>query len=750
MFGRLARISHQSVTRTEPEPPEWVYCAARAGNTAEAWPSHVAQGVFEHVAQMPAMAAPATGEGRIGEKCGLTPRATGTPLALWWSLILTAPPAECLAQTIIYAQDAMPSTLQPLLDTASSPTIIVLPPGQWEVIDTIWIRSDDVTLIGSGAAHTVLFRNSPPAGADRGVYTKPFLAAAGLARSRISSLSIVGWPATAYEDREVGIAFADCSDFRVDHCAMRLTGNSGVTTEGENNGVVDHCNFTEIYEEGIGNFGYGVSVYGDGVHRNEPFGSGRATFIEDNRFDGCRHAVASNRSARYVFRHNHVTGNMVAHAIDAHGAEFPPTPQPACDPCYTADPTNPGTEWVEVYGNLLERPRDLRPAIRIRGGLGLVYNNTIRDHNVGVTLSRGTPQPTGPVHIWGNDMGTIALEIELKGACCGAGPTSEISPPTDYSPFPYPHPLVRDLDVDAGPDMQVMAPAKNTPAAVYLDGTGTRADSGSIAQWQWFVDPTPLSQCARDIVTLDPGTHVLLLHARRDDGLSDVDTALVEVLPEGPLTSSTDWADLWFPPFTSSGAISFDVQTESNSTDAYVGITGRHPITDHTDQAMLVHLNSRGYFDARNATVYRADLEIPYRAGETYRIEVDFDLVSQIYTVRVNGAILATNYGFHHTETEIGQLSAWHSNGLGALEVRGFEFLGHQTKPCNAEMNPDPEPDPDPDPTNGDADPPPSHQGDTTGCNCRTIAKKTPMPWMSLALTISFVLRSVRRRRFRP
>ena len=80
----LARISHQSVTRTEPEPPEWVYCAARAGNTAEAWSSHVAQGVFEHAAQMPAMAAPVTGEGRIGEKCGLGGACGRTPQRAWY------------------------------------------------------------------------------------------------------------------------------------------------------------------------------------------------------------------------------------------------------------------------------------------------------------------------------------------------------------------------------------------------------------------------------------------------------------------------------------------------------------------------------------------------------------------------------------------------------------------------------------------------------------------------------------------
>lgn len=58
----------------------------------------------------------------------------------------------------------------------------------------------------------------------------------------------------------------------------------------------------------------------------------RATFIEDGCFEGCRHAVASNGGGRYVFRHNYVTGTVVSHAIDAHGAEFPSTPWTRSEP----------------------------------------------------------------------------------------------------------------------------------------------------------------------------------------------------------------------------------------------------------------------------------------------------------------------------------------------------------------------------------------------------------------------------------
>src|SRR5262249_18522224 len=136
---------------------------------------------------------------------------------------------------------------------------------------------------------------------------------------------------------EVGVQMDNEVDFRVDHCSFMRTGRSGVWTSGASKGVVDHCKFEDLFKTGVNNLGYGVEVGGINRIENETFGSDRATFIEDSSFRLCRHAVASNRGARYVFRFNQVSQNEVAHAVDAHGHEFG---------------SMVGTEWVDVHDNL--------------------------------------------------------------------------------------------------------------------------------------------------------------------------------------------------------------------------------------------------------------------------------------------------------------------------------------------------------------------------------------------------------------
>src|SRR5262249_22727179 len=158
-------------------------------------------------------------------------------------------------------------------------------------------------------------------------------------------------------------------------------GRSGVWTSGTSSGVVDHCDFEDLYKTAIANLGYGVEVGGTNtVIEGVPFGSGRATFIEDSIFRRCRHAVASNRGARYVFRYNYVGQNQVAHAVDAHGQE---------------SGSVVGTEWADVYYNLIEDPVDsvsIRYAVRIRGGKGLIWNNSFVHYNQGIELTHDTPE----------------------------------------------------------------------------------------------------------------------------------------------------------------------------------------------------------------------------------------------------------------------------------------------------------------------------------------------------------------------
>jgi hypothetical protein len=588
------------------------------------------------------------------------------------------------AQPIVFCPSGTQADLQAAVDAVDSPGVVVVPPGKWDVIGSVAVTRDGITILGAGASRTSLRRNPPPPNADastRALYTAPFLRSKGTTSLRVSSLDITSWQATGgTEDLDVGISLTDVMDFRVDQCSFRLTGNSGVTVHGESQGVVDHCTFRDIYEPTIGNYGYGVSVYGT-VHTGEPFGTARATFIENNSFDGCRHAVASNRGARYVFRHNVVRTNTVSHAIDTHGAEYPPSPKPACDPCYEADPDNPGTEWAVVHDNLVEAPDYAGYAITLRGGKGLVYRNTVRDYTTAIRLSKQTPQPTGPVYIWDNDVLAPTSLVVGAGTCCGSGPTWELIEPPGYTPYAHPHPLVVDVIADAGPDQRVMIPQGASVARVFVDGSGSKTAKSEVQSVRWFTTSTEASPCMRDFLDLPAGTHVVLLAAKDEADRVEYDTMVVEVLDHGSLGSSTSWADLWFAPFPGKGTISFELTPTGGTADAYVGLTGRHPAKAHEAHAMQVRINNQGFFDARNGDTYEAASAIPYEPGKSYHLEVAFDVTTQRYDVTVDGAELATGHAFRSAETSIGQLTAWNADGFDGLEVTGIVGEGDQTGP---------------------------------------------------------------------
>ena len=54
---------------------------------------------------------------------------------------------------------------------------------------------------------------------------------------------------------------------------------------------------------------------------------------------------------------------------------------------------------------------------------------------------------------------------------------------------------------------------------------------------------------------------------------------------------------------------------------------------------------------------------------------------SQRYDVTVDGQALATDYPFRTSETAIGQLTAWHLEGLSGLTVQEIALDGEQARP---------------------------------------------------------------------
>ena len=120
-----------------------------------------------------------------------------------------------------------------------------------------------------------------------------------------------------------------------------------------------------------------------------------------------------------------VAQNEIAHAVDAHGTES----------------STVGTEWIDVNNNIIEDPIYRGYAVRIRGGMGLVWSNTFIGYNEGVELTQDTDQPTGPVYIWDDYIFPETSPMVRARGTMGT-PIYYLSPAPDYVPYPYPHPLI--------------------------------------------------------------------------------------------------------------------------------------------------------------------------------------------------------------------------------------------------------------------------------------------------------------------
>ena len=332
--------------------------------------------------------------------------------------------------------------IQAAVDQLTGPGVVRVPAGRAEAVGTVKVPVG-VSLIGAGRDETVLFRGEQTPDTSSAPIIQ--VSGPGDAFTRISGLGVIGLTAPESKSWDSGISITDCTRFRVDNCHVERFGASGISVRGLCRGVIDHCRFVDNFKKPINNVGYGVVVMGTGEWRDDlnP-GTADSVFIEDNEFIGSRHAVASNAGARYVFRHNHVHGNDNSQAVDAHGPGYG---------------SKHGTQWIEVYGNLIEKPRAGSTAMVLRGGGGVVFDNTMRDYRAGISLtldfdakldwSRPYPIPEqiGNMWVWNNTLNGEPVLPVVPGRSANHIQIDRdyfTKPMPGYEPFTYPHPLTAE------------------------------------------------------------------------------------------------------------------------------------------------------------------------------------------------------------------------------------------------------------------------------------------------------------------
>ncbi|MGE5123458.1 MAG: right-handed parallel beta-helix repeat-containing protein, partial [Acidobacteriaceae bacterium] len=226
-------------------------------------------------------------------------------------------------------------------------------------------------------------------------------------------------------------------------------GFAAVRVEGDSRGVIDHSIFVDNFKLGIDNLGYGVVVYGDGSWNGaiKP-GDAQATFVEDSLFVGNRHAIAASAGARYVFRYNQVLHGVEACGVDAHGMGYG---------------SAHGTQFVEIYRNIIEDPAYDWCGIGIRGGSGVIFENNIHGYQNPILLIMewGTPEKYKAhypaldqiqgLYIWDNQVKGAPEDPRVDETGIGfiqANRDYYTYPRPDYVPYEYPHPLVGESPFD--------------------------------------------------------------------------------------------------------------------------------------------------------------------------------------------------------------------------------------------------------------------------------------------------------------
>lgn len=242
-----------------------------------------------------------------------------------------------------------------------------------------------------------------------------------------------------------GLYLDDCHNFKIRNNLFTHLG-VGIAVFGnptQQRGVIYDNRFVQISRFGSPQtHGYGVEVNGDNIANPLVLGTEQTVFVEDNSFERIRHSIASNASSRYVFRYNTVkngtTGSLGnGHAIDAHGLEGWAT----------------GSRSYEIYNNHVSNTiATNQSGVTIRGGDGVIYNNTLLNSTHAVTIKNGgsgsnnigcsggypSPYQIRDAYIWNNT--PAAIENDCTSLLQLNRDYRTFARP-GYTAFTYPHPL---------------------------------------------------------------------------------------------------------------------------------------------------------------------------------------------------------------------------------------------------------------------------------------------------------------------
>ncbi|MDG5816951.1 hypothetical protein QA601_17775 [Chitinispirillales bacterium ANBcel5] len=351
------------------------------------------------------------------------------------ALLITALPARADDDNVVHANSGSRNDIQAAIDAAPENGTVVIPEGEFNIQGPRISVNKNLTITGSGDKETILNGRS---GLDWifHVVTEGFF--------RLTNVVLDG------NNARGGVMMrSDDLTMRVDNSTLTNFTYRGVESYGGVRGVIDNNEFLE-------NHTTDVVVYGDNDaswDRPLALGSDDAVYVEDNLFRHHRapnsHSIASNRGARYVFRHNRIeNGSQNTNPIDAHGNFY----------------HGRGSRSYEIYGNEIDVGHSYM-GMFLRGGTGVVFDNeftgsfthplvlenyrSFRRGANGRFASYPAPDQIQDLHIWNNTINgdDVTPYIHDRGVTRQHIQENRdffMEELEDYEPYTYPHPLTAE------------------------------------------------------------------------------------------------------------------------------------------------------------------------------------------------------------------------------------------------------------------------------------------------------------------
>jgi len=370
----------------------------------------------------------------------------------------TSIPIQNLTTTSLYSVGAVTgsaSDIQDAVDDVGSQGggNVYIPEGIFDWYnDQVSFSYDNITIIGAGIDITYINQTkSNP-------FTQMFYIQ-NCENVTITGFTLKGLVVGSDSDHTAssGIYLRNVIDFRVHHVKTLDFPDVGIYVRSSNvaypcRGVIDHCTIDNPYKDTEGGaWAYGVSVKSDSyqpenwdseiTHFLGKYETANDThpilYVENSFFNRCRHAIVGHQLGWYVFRYNTVeqgcNGNSM---IDIHGGD--------------GDVPSVGGRGCEVYGNTLDHLNTSGYGVYLRGGAGVIYNNTIKNTDGGVYLSlddANDPRPLCDTWIWNNTFLNVGTNFWANPSYFTEDVDYFLREPTmeqdgfTYTPYTYPHPL---------------------------------------------------------------------------------------------------------------------------------------------------------------------------------------------------------------------------------------------------------------------------------------------------------------------